>query len=145
MRWICSWYCDDYNVCPVIARYWGWPFHVLSSICYRFTGRPSIDYKIEAEKFTGQRISRVYFKESNDKGPGENHILEKTMRLYDQTNPNFKCEEHLVYINVSNKSTKTVIKNLRIFLEIRGNFFIAIWHYIPTYGWKYWSAVVISI
>ena len=71
------------------------PFVHSNTIC-RFTGKIDIDYKLEIEP---EKIKpRASFKGSL---PGQPHIIEKSMKLHEQSSSDFKCREHQVYIDVS--------------------------------------------
>ncbi len=63
---------------------------------FRFTSKIDVDYKIEAE--AGKIKPRASFKGST---PGQQHVIERSMRLHEQSSNQFKCREHLVYIDVS--------------------------------------------
>ncbi len=63
----------------------------------RFTGKIDITYKIEAQTYSKVK-ARAIFKGSL---PNQPHIIEREMKLHEQTNTQFKCREHLVYIDVS--------------------------------------------
>lgn len=62
----------------------------------RFTTNIDVDYKIEAE--AGKIKPRASFKGST---PGQPHVIERTMKLHKQSSNQFKCREHIVYIDVS--------------------------------------------
>ena len=62
----------------------------------RFTGKIDIEYQLEAEP--EKKKPRASFKGSR---PGQPHVIEKSMKLHEQSSSEFKCREHLVYIDVS--------------------------------------------
>jgi len=61
----------------------------------RFTGPAYITYKIEAEKFTGSKVSRVQFKEAASVEDG--FFLELPLTLFASGE---LCRQHTAYINV---------------------------------------------
>ena len=61
----------------------------------RFTGSVDIIYKIEAEKFTGSKVSRVQFKEAPSVEDG--FFLELPLELFVSRE---MCRKHIAYINV---------------------------------------------
>ena len=67
-------------------------------VCYngfRFTGPVYIIYKVEAEKFTGKKVSRVQFKEASSIEEG--FFLELPLTLFSSGE---LCRQHIAYINV---------------------------------------------
>ncbi len=64
----------------------------------RFTEKIDLEYTIEAELFTGRQVSRVTFKGAEK---DTTHIIERSIRLFEQTNPQYKCKDHDVYIKVN--------------------------------------------
>ena len=72
-------------------------FALINDNC-RFVEKIFLNYTIEAEKFSGAVISRVFFKGSPAE---ENYVLHKSIQLKEQSKPEFSCKEHLVYIIVS--------------------------------------------
>ena len=62
----------------------------------RFTGKIDVEYRIEAEP--GKIKPRATFKGAL---PGQTHVIEKSMKLHEQSSQQFKCREHPVYIDVS--------------------------------------------
>jgi len=67
---------------------------VSETVC-RFTGPVYIVYKIEAEKFTGTKVSRIQFKEASSIEDG--FFLELRLTLFAS---NELCQQHTAYINV---------------------------------------------
>jgi len=63
--------------------------------CCRFTGPVHIIYKIEAEKFTGRKVSRIEFREAT--GLQDRFFLELPLTLSDSAR---LCRQHTAYINV---------------------------------------------
>jgi integrin alpha 7 len=66
----------------------------------RFTDKLDLNYKIEAELFTGRQVSRITFKQADKDTP---HMIEKSIKLFEQDNPQYKCRDHDVYIKKTNK------------------------------------------
>lgn len=66
----------------------------------RFRDKIELNYTLEAEKFTGAVISRVAFKVPGKDDTEKTDVIERTMRLNEQSKPDFKCREHIVYILV---------------------------------------------
>ena len=63
--------------------------------CCRFTGPVYIIYRIEAEKFTGSKVSRVEFREASTVEDG--YFLELPLTL---SATRQRCQRHVAYINV---------------------------------------------
>jgi len=63
--------------------------------CLRFTGPVYIVYKIEAEKFTGKKVSRVEFREAASMDSSFFLELPLTLPAAQQI-----CQQHIAYINV---------------------------------------------
>ena len=65
----------------------------------RFNERITITYNLEAEKFTGKRVSRVFFntyKFNRDKS----HITDGNLRLFRQAEDRERCVSERAYIKV---------------------------------------------
>ena len=77
----------------------------------RFTGRITLNYKLEAETFKGRKVSRVFFK-----GSGTN-VIDGSIQLNEQTSPSAMNDEHLVFFTVSDFKhlTLTLINYLFLF------------------------------
>ena len=73
-------------------------FYIKYNLFDRFTGQIELNYRIEAERFTGRGISRAFFRGVPD---DQNHMFENTVRLHDQSVDRVKCKKHTVYITVS--------------------------------------------
>lgn len=91
-------------------------------LCFKFTAEPKdrfddkvdLEYILEAEKFTGAVISRVFFKGTG--GMDEGHTIQKTVRLHEQSKGILKCKEHVVYVT---KSTKDYLSPIPFQLTYR--------------------------
>ena len=68
-------------------------------LLYRFRNKLTIDYRLEAEKFTGRALSRVFFEGKT--GQADN-VVERSTQLFEQTHKDLQCEEEMVYIKVRN-------------------------------------------
>ena len=65
----------------------------------RFTEPLALEYMIEAETFTGKKISRVFFKQRGQSDAA--NIIKKSINLVQTSDQRFKCKDHQVYIVVS--------------------------------------------
>ncbi|ELU18032.1 hypothetical protein CAPTEDRAFT_222780 [Capitella teleta] len=95
----------DMKRCATTGLEWGC-FEIRTCFKYsaepkdRFTDRLTIEYKLEAERFTGLKRSRVFFE---GKSQTEGYVLEKQIKLNAQSDPLFKCRQHTVYLNRNNR------------------------------------------
>ena len=62
----------------------------------RFSSKLDLHYKLEAEK--GKQISRVFLKGAED---DSKNMIERTVKLFEQSTGEYKCKSHLVHIVVS--------------------------------------------
>ncbi|KAI0240277.1 Integrin alpha-PS1 [Lamellibrachia satsuma] len=77
-------------------------------LCFKFTAKPldrftsklDLTYILEAEKFTGKRLSRVIIKGADRQ---KSHKIERTITLNEQSNSLPRCKDHLIYIIKNNK------------------------------------------
>jgi len=65
--------------------------------CCSFPGPANIIYRIEAEKFTGSKVSRIEFKEASSIEDGLRYFLERPLTLHNNIQ---NCVWHTAYINV---------------------------------------------
>ena len=68
---------------------------VCGVFCRSFPGPANIIYRIEAEKFTGSKVSRIEFKEASSIEDG--YFLERPLTLHNNIQD---CVRHTAYINV---------------------------------------------
>ena len=57
-----------------------------------------LTYILEAEKFTGKKLSRVSMKGADRK---TSHMIERTIKMNKQSSDSPRCIDHLIYIIVS--------------------------------------------
>ncbi|CAH1788996.1 unnamed protein product [Owenia fusiformis] len=87
----------------------------------KFTERYAINYKIEAERFTGKRFVRVFFKNSpNPNDEDKNYYAEGRVQLYAQSNPSMKEIKQKVFVKKSNRDFLNPIQ-FKLTVELEEN------------------------